>query len=239
MKKILIIIGITVILIGSALFAGYRFLEKNYEVNICGAGTAIESDADIYRLKHLKYYAELIEEFRQKTGEYPLQGVVPYSLYVNVAREGQPIFHDEDGVTYQVWLFPEFVSELERGLGRSINQHFDPLDSSRCIPNNYIYLIYGDTFFFTVHTNQDFSFGKKFVQRAPTGYHKVEVTNKPYHERNLFTIEELLANPDFVKEINKTPQDTLLEERDKKLINYTKDLEKDGRLSEVYNMKGW
>jgi hypothetical protein len=37
-------------------------------------GNSFQIGADVLRLRHLKYYGELIEEFHAKTGSYPLQG---------------------------------------------------------------------------------------------------------------------------------------------------------------------
>ena len=56
-----------------------------------------QDDADIYRLRHLKYYGGLIEEYHDMIGEYPFENEAEIPVYVFVANSQRffkmPIWH--------------------------------------------------------------------------------------------------------------------------------------------------
>ena len=54
-----------------------------------GMESSYQHDADIFRLRHLKYYGENIQEYHEKTGEYPLQGESEKPNYVHIAAPHQ------------------------------------------------------------------------------------------------------------------------------------------------------
>ena len=68
----------TLILIASLTLATNAFA-------LFGMEEKYQHDADIFRLRHIKYFGNLIEEFHQKTGAYPLQGKSKHPHYVHIA----------------------------------------------------------------------------------------------------------------------------------------------------------
>ncbi len=162
-----------------------------------------QHDADIFRLRHLKYYGQLIEEYRQKTGQYPLQGSSEHQHYVHIAaphqqkyaKGGPPYKHDVTGIE-------SFRKILAKGLGRKVDFKFDPQKVPIGAPNFYIYMIEKDSFFFAIHLNNESSFSNPIGKN----YNKVEITNaKPPYRRGLWKLKDLLEDKDFKKAISETP----------------------------------
>ena len=91
-----------------------------------GTSSDYQHDADIVRLKHLKYLGSIIEEYKAKTEKYPLQNNTSIQNYVHIAsplqqkyaQDGPPFEHIKTDVS-------KFQSELEKGLGRKVNMLFD------------------------------------------------------------------------------------------------------------------
>ena len=81
-------------------------------------GNSFQTGADLVRLRHLKYYGELLDEFHSKTGSYPLQGRRDFPIYVHVGHEGQqPSPDDAPAYQHEVVAMVDFVAALELGLG--------------------------------------------------------------------------------------------------------------------------
>ena len=55
-----------------------------------------QDDADIYRLRHIKYYGELIEEYKKKTGKIPFQGEASVPINVFIANSKQQSYIKDD-----------------------------------------------------------------------------------------------------------------------------------------------
>ncbi len=166
-----------------------------------------QKDADIIRLHHLKYYTNLIEEYKEKTGKYPLQEkIMPsFPVYVEIANSWQ----EADATSYNDAIpFPhyngadkEFFEELEKGLGRSINQYYDPQKVSNGRPNFYVYLVDEEgNYYFAIHTYSAYPFSYKLAKH----YYKVQVTNN-LSDNNGKAIysDDLLPTQSFNKELNK------------------------------------
>lgn len=161
-----------------------------------------QHDADIFRLRHLKYLGELIEEFRNKTGKYPLQGESKYQNYVHIATPRQ--VKGIEGTPPQKHTVTDleiFRSILEKGLGRSIDLKFDPQKASAHAPNFYIYMIDEDTYYLAVHLYQQFPFANPVARH----YNKIEITNGKNDVRGQWNLETLLADPMFKKAQAKSP----------------------------------
>ena len=161
-----------------------------------------QHDADIFRLRHLRYYGELIAEFYEKTGRYPLQGKSPHPHYVHIAaphqeqyaQGGPPYEHKRTGVE-------EFRNELEAGLGRKVDFKFDPQKVPVAAPCFYIYMIEGDECFFAVHLFNE----RSFANPVASHYNKVEFTNVAPSRKGLWRSSGLLENHDFITALNETP----------------------------------
>jgi hypothetical protein len=67
-----------------------------------------------------------------------------------------------------------FVEELSKGLGREIYEKYDPQKySSDRRPNNYVYMVHNDNFFFAIHLYN----GNPFTKKIAKYYYKMELSN--------------------------------------------------------------
>lgn len=182
--------------------------------------TGFQKDADIIRLRHLKYYGNLIEEYKEKKGHYPFQGQEKVPVYVHVANDEQ-IEHTKGGPPYAhvVVPFNAFVKEIDSVLGRDIDEYYDPQYSPDHKPNFYVYMITGDTYFFAIHVHQPFAFAKKVAEY----YYKIEISNHPNSQNRAKDPKELLSSPDFQRELNKpVSKEGFFKEREDKYLHYTR-----------------
>lgn len=160
-----------------------------------------QKDADIMRLRHLKYYGQLLEEFHEKTGRYPFQGQTKLQNYVKIANSrqlkyakgGPPYEHKNSSVE-------EFRVELEKGLKRKIRLKFDPQFEPVVAPNFYIYMVEGNTYYFAVHLFEP----KTFTKEIATNYNKVEITNLREVQQGQWNYDNLISNSDFMENAKKT-----------------------------------
>lgn len=163
---------------------------------------AYQHDADIFRLRHLKYFGELIEEYHQKTGKYPLQGDAKTQHYVLVAAPHQQEYAQGTPPQFKVTGVEAFRSVLKEGLGRDIDFKFDPQKVPVSAPNFYIYMIEGESYFFAVHLYNE----RSFTNPLGKHYHKLEITNEEPNRRGLWNLEDLLKDKDFQAAFNETPE---------------------------------
>lgn len=164
-----------------------------------GTSSTYQHDADIVRLKHLKYLGGLIEEYHEETGRYPLQSDDNIENYVNIAsfsqkkytQGGPPYEHRETAVE-------EFKVVLEKGLGRNINLPFDPQLVPVNKPNFYIYMVKGDQYYLAVHLYD----GSGFARKIAPYYFKAEISNISVSSQKIYKYNELMNNPEYQKRIN-------------------------------------
>lgn len=160
---------------------------------------AFQKDADIVRLIHLKYYGEIIEEYKVKTGNYPFMAEADVPLYVYFASPEQVQYTKNDPpYEHKKHSFKEFVQLLEKGLGRKIDEYYDPQNSPDFKPNFYIYMAFEGSYFFAVHQHQ----AQPFSKNAGKHYNKVEISNKPTEMNQAHSVSELFANKAFKKAMN-------------------------------------
>lgn len=104
------------------------------------AGRAFHNDADLARLEHLEYWTGLIEEYQKTTGQFPFTSALASQDsigLVRIANANQLKYFDPDSDQYiakldnnhagrfQEFSVADFVEELERGLGRTIDEKYD------------------------------------------------------------------------------------------------------------------
>ncbi len=152
-----------------------------------------QHDADIIRLQDLKYWVNLIEEYQQKTGKYPFQGLSKNPILVKVATPLQQAdskgYPPPPAITRSM---TEFVQTLEKGLGREIDEYYDPQYKADVKPNFYIYMVDKDSYYFAIHTNESYPFSRAVI--APY-YNKIEVSNIPQSGKYLIvTPKSLFSN---------------------------------------------
>ena len=160
---------------------------------------AYQNDCDVIRLQHLNYYGNLIEEYKLKVGKYPFEGE-EQQVYAFIYNNNQKEYCDDTNPYSHIQKTPkEFFSELEKGLGRKVDQLFDPQYVPSGRPVFYIYMIDGKQYFFAVHLSKKFPFSKKVASK----YYKTEISNIPDEEYQFYKIEELEKNEDFKKATSK------------------------------------
>ena len=109
-------------------------------LTLAEAEKAFQNDADLARLEHLEYWTGLIEEYQETTGQFPftsaLAGQEATGL-VRIATADQSKYFDPQSSSYdanfdnnydgmfQEFSMADFVAELERGMGRTIDEKYD------------------------------------------------------------------------------------------------------------------
>lgn len=179
-----------------------------------------QDDADIYRLRHIKYYGELIEKYFKKKGHYPFQGEEDLPVYVFIANDEQEEFTKQDNpYPHKVYSLKEFFKEIEKTLGTKVDQFYDPQFRPFKKPNYYMYMIRGDQYFFAVHTSRY----NNFTTKVADNYYKVEISNKKIKGTNIQLFNELMGNKRFNEIINSAPEkEGFFLEREIKYLNYIK-----------------
>ena len=161
----------------------------------CGqAASEFQKDADIVRLRHIQHYGNLITEYNRKSGTFPLMGETHLPTYVLIASPEQfDDIQERLPIEYRSLSFVHLVQELERVLGRQIDEYYDPQFEPDGKPNFYIYMTEGESYYLAVHTDEAFAFSNPISQ----GYNKVEISNTPDHAPHLLAPEVLFAREDF------------------------------------------
>ena len=99
-----------------------------------------QMDADVNRLEHLLYWTKLIEEYKEATGHYPFQNDIEGEQpgLVRIATKEQRDYFMQKSNKYRPDLdnngnkrFKEFSVKglrinIEQGLGRKIEERYDP-----------------------------------------------------------------------------------------------------------------
>lgn len=172
---------------------------RNGLPELTGLEKELQDNCDIVRLKHLKYYAELIEEYKSKTGHYPFQEKSQTQIYTFIYNNQQKKYASDTNPNKHKLISPQdFFAELEKGLDRKINQMYDPQYAPTCRPIFYIYMIQDDTYYFAVHLSKYYSFSK----RVDKNYYKVEVSNKSEPAYKIYTIKELSENAKYIEAVS-------------------------------------
>ena len=158
-----------------------------------------QDDCDIVRLQHLLYYGKLIEEYKQKVGKYPFEGE-KQQVYAFIYNNKQKKYCKDTNPNKHKQVSPkEFFAELEKGLGRQIDQLFDPQYVPSGRPVFYIYMIDGNQYFFAVHLSKYYPFSKK----VDSNYYKVELSNISEKDYKFYTVRELENNKKYQESTSK------------------------------------
>jgi hypothetical protein len=156
-----------------------------------------QADADIIRIHHFDYYAKLLSEYYEKNGKYPFQ----------YEREGQVYFYILNNIQESKFKNTEsyindkiFFEELSNGLGREIDERYDP---QKAVfdrrPNFYIYMVDGDYFYFAIHLyNSNY-----FTKNIDKHYNKMELSNIDSKQYTLFTYKTLENDPRYIELVNR------------------------------------
>lgn len=118
-----------------------------------------QEDADLIRLRHLEYWTEILEEFYQEKGYYPLQKEAQSSekmILVKIATKEQMRYLSVGGDKYDKRLdnnqsgyfqdvgVKQFVAAIESALGREIEEKYDIQKVPTSSPVGYYYFATDD-----------------------------------------------------------------------------------------------
>ena len=150
-------------------------------------------------------------------------GEADVPIYTFIATPGQlPKGYPEHGAPYdhKVARIEAFFQILEQGLNREVLEYYDPqYAASNSRPNYYIYLVAGDTYYFAVHFQEEFSFTKNVAKN----YNKVDLSNNPNDVNLAKDPDQLLNSKEFTELINRSMRKPgFFEEREQKSQRLTK-----------------
>jgi hypothetical protein len=196
-KKRLIILGAILLCIFLLFFLflcrNYRKYEEQYQY-----------DADIIRIRHFDYYAQLLTEYFEKNGKYPFQYEKNDPVYVYLLTDFQEKnFKDTNPYKHHILNDKYFFEELSKGLNKDIIEKYDPQKvSSDKRPNMYIYMVDKDNFYFAIHLYHSNKFTKNIVKY----YHKMELSNVDDVTYTLFSYKTLENDPQYIELLNRNPK---------------------------------
>lgn len=208
------------ILVGLVFFISLSLHAQEIDLEKWKAYEEFQKDADAVRLKHLKYYGDLLEEYKKKTGTYPFMSEASIPLYVHVASPEQEQYAQmRPPYSHSIKTFKSFVKVLEKGLSREIDEYYDPQYAPDYKPNFYIYMANKGSYFFAIHQHQEYSFSNKIAKH----YNKVEISNNPTSMNKAISPAKLFSSNEFSKVLGyqiKKPK--FFEEREKLYLHATK-----------------
>lgn len=183
-----------------------------------------QSDADVYRFKHLRYYGEKIEAYKAKTGSYPFMDeadVLP--VYAVIASPEQVDDVSKLPFEHISKSTKDFINELETGLGVTLDEYYDPQYAFNKKPNFYIYMASQGRYFFAIHVSQPYD----FAQTVGDGYYKIEISNDPRKDSYASHPNALFSHDPFIAAENGVvSKPEFFEAREKKFLHATKQADK-------------
>ncbi len=180
-------LGILAAILGLGLFLGV-------------SPDAYNRDMDLTRLKDLKEIGALVEEYKDKTGSYPLQ---EYSrddipVFVPIVTKKQKKYTKEPPKYKHIRKdVKDFIAALEKGLGRKVVLPFDPQLRTLKRPIFYLYVIKNSDYELIAHLYHDFPFARQIKKH----YSKVTVSNKAVKEAKIWQYKALMVDPDFARTV--------------------------------------
>jgi hypothetical protein len=195
-KKILIIFSLILLcllLLLLFLCGSYRKYKEQYQY-----------DADIIRIRHFDYYAQLLTEYYEKNGKYPFQYEKNDPVYVYLLTNFQEKnFKDMNPHKHHTLNDKYFFEELSKGLHKDIIEKYDPQKvSSDRRPNMYVYMVDKDNFYFAIHLYHS----NKFTKNIAKYYHKMELSNVDDVTYTLFSYKTLENDSKYIELLNKEPK---------------------------------
>ena len=177
-----------------------------------GTSKAMQEDFDKIRLDHLFIINDIVNEYKEKTGHFPLGNYSEKPVYVIIATKEQI---ENDKGRSRVFLdlstravdgkipdqpqsivkvsLQEFISELETGLECPVEIPVDPQRVPVHKPSLYYYTYYLGVFDVTAFLHNDFSFARNLSEF----YNKITVGHRSYPPSGIWTPKELIAQEEF------------------------------------------
>jgi hypothetical protein len=174
-----------------------------------------QSDADVIRMEDVLYWSELIDEYHQKNGAYPLQDIATSSedyVLVRVATAEQQSYFDKESPGYREELdnnisgrfkevsVSDFVIDIENGLGREIDEHYDIQKVPTNSPVWYNYFVSQDGYLFWVTCiTCEVNWATTLLSDGHTPTINIGSPGITEGSMKLYTREEIIKLPDFKK----------------------------------------
>ena len=177
-----------------------------------GTYKPMQEDFDKIRLDHILIIADIVNEYKEKTGHFPLENYSKKPVYVTIATKEQ--IENDKGRSH-VFLdlstravdgkipdqpqsavevsFQEFMSELEKGLQRPVKIPVDPQKVPVNKPSLYYYTYYLGVFDVTAFLHNDFSFARNLGKF----YNKITVGYRSYPSSGIWAPKDLMAQEEF------------------------------------------
>jgi hypothetical protein len=177
-----------------------------------GTSKSMQEDFDKIRLDHILIINDIVNEYKEKTGHFPLENYSEKPVYVKIATKEQI---DNDKGRSNVFLdlssravdgkipdqpksisevtLKEFTSVLEKGLQRTIKIPVDPQKVPVNKPSLYYYTYYLGVFDVTAFLHNDFTFARKIGQF----YNKITVGCRSYPQSAIWTPNDLMVQEEF------------------------------------------
>ena len=162
---------------------------------------SFQRDADLARLQDLEQMGRWLSEYYTAQGTAPFEGTESLPVYVFVATSEQQKFTESGSFPMVRKSLREFVDELERGVGHKIEVQFDPQRKPVNKPNFYMYAVDRGTYNFAVHLHGPYPFAKELGPH----YFKLQVSNHPNPKLGIWSYDELIKDPAFIKARARTP----------------------------------
>jgi hypothetical protein len=172
----------------------------------------MQDDFDKIRLDHILIINDLVYEYKEKTGQFPLENYSVMPVYVVIATEEQikndkgrsNVFLDlssrsvdgkvpEQPKSIEKITLKEFETILEKGLQRKVNIPVDPQKVPVNKPSLYYYTYYLGVFDVTAFLHNSFSFSRNLGQF----FNKITVGYKSYPQSCIWTPKDLMAQEEF------------------------------------------
>ena len=165
-----------------------------FEMFTKGTSSEYQHDADIVRLNDLEAMWNLVNEYKKKTGKYPLEGESSKPHYVEIATKQQAAgLNSQPPFPIAKTSPKEFQTILREELGTDVDLPFDPQKVGDSKPALYLYMIQGDRFVLAIHVHEEYSFSKQ-VGRY---YNKIEVSNQAYLPQEIYDGSVLFPTEDY------------------------------------------
>jgi hypothetical protein len=188
------------------------FLETSCSDIEGGTSKSMQEDFDKIRLDHILTINELINEYKEKIGHFPVENYSTKPVYVKIATVEQiendkgrsNVFIDlstraadgklpEQPKSIEEVTLKEFTSILEKGLQRTIKVPVDPQKVPINKPSLYYYTYYLGVFDVTAFLHNEFSFARNMGQF----YNKITVGHRSYPQSGIWTPKDLMDQEEF------------------------------------------
>ena len=166
-----------------------------------GANVRFQHDLDIARLQDLKTFGALVEEYKIKTGEYPLRFTGKPPALVIIPNKKKYLDAPKIPEGYTLVPVTEFIRTLETALGRKIDLPFDPQREMVIKPNYYVYTNVAGNYVLSVYLFNSFAFSRE----VEPYYHVVAIGNSGRAADGYWPYQELMVNPDYNAAISDAP----------------------------------